>query len=102
MRGVRGRPDHKTASILSLWKVRWWRRTQSLRLGRCSHLGGGFQVVNSGLGIQQFVRTLTGAEIPKLATAINDLANAHHSEFLPYSTVYLLIEKLKKSFGISI
>ncbi|XP_060204385.1 gamma carbonic anhydrase-like 2, mitochondrial [Lycium barbarum] len=53
----------------------------------------------------RFVRTLTGEEIkeiPKLATAINDLANGHHSEFLPYSTVYLEVEKLKKSFGISI
>lgn len=53
----------------------------------------------------RFVRTLTHEEIkeiPRLSAAINDLANAHHSEFLPYSTVYLEVEKLKKSFGISI
>ncbi|KAI4319019.1 hypothetical protein MLD38_032669 [Melastoma candidum] len=53
----------------------------------------------------RFVRTLTHEEtleIPKLAVAINDLSRDYFSEFLPYSTVYLEVEKLKKSFGISI
>ncbi|WKA07887.1 hypothetical protein VitviT2T_025660 [Vitis vinifera] len=53
----------------------------------------------------RFVRTLTHEEtleIPKLAVAINDLSTSHFSEFLPYSTAYLEVEKLKKSFGISI
>lgn len=53
----------------------------------------------------RFVRTLTHeetVEIPKLAVAINDLSKSHFSEFLPYSTVYLEVEKLKKSFGIHI
>ncbi|KAL6559638.1 hypothetical protein OROGR_004755 [Orobanche gracilis] len=53
----------------------------------------------------KFVRTLTleeTLEIPKLAIAINDLSKSHFSEFLPYSTVYLEVEKLKSSLGISI
>ncbi|GAB2239415.1 hypothetical protein Droror1_Dr00025328 [Drosera rotundifolia] len=53
----------------------------------------------------RFVRTLTHEEtleIPKLAVAINDLSGNHFSEFLPYSTVYLEVEKLKKKFGISV
>ncbi|GER45495.1 gamma carbonic anhydrase like 1 [Striga asiatica] len=53
----------------------------------------------------KFVRTLTHEEtleIPKLAVAINDLSKSHFSEFLPYSTVYLEVEKLKSSLGISI
>lgn len=53
----------------------------------------------------RFVRTLTHEEtleIPKLAVAINDLSNSYFSEFLPYSTVYLEVEKFKKSLGISI
>ncbi|GAV66539.1 Hexapep domain-containing protein [Cephalotus follicularis] len=53
----------------------------------------------------RFVRTLTHEEtleIPKLAVAINDLSRSHFSEFLPYSTVYLEVEKLKKSMGISV
>lgn len=52
-----------------------------------------------------FVRTLTHEEtleIPKLAVAINDLSKSHFSEFLPYSTVYLEVEKFKKSLGITI
>ncbi|XP_068665433.1 gamma carbonic anhydrase-like 1, mitochondrial [Aristolochia californica] len=51
----------------------------------------------------RFIRTLTYSEIkdiPKLALAINDLSGSHFSEFLPYSTVYLEVEKLKKSMGI--
>ena len=53
----------------------------------------------------RFVRALTHEEtleIPKLAVAINDLSKEHFSEFLPYSTVYLEVEKFKKSSGISI
>lgn len=53
----------------------------------------------------RFVRTLTHEEtleIPKLAVAINDLSKSHFSEFLPYSTVYLEVEKFKKSLGITI
>ncbi|CAA2964072.1 gamma carbonic anhydrase-like 2, mitochondrial isoform X2 [Olea europaea var. sylvestris] len=53
----------------------------------------------------RFVRTLTHEEtleIPKLAVAINDLSKGYFSEFLPYSTVYLEVEKMKKSLGISI
>ncbi|KAG8475875.1 hypothetical protein CXB51_032662 [Gossypium anomalum] len=53
----------------------------------------------------RFVRALTHEEtleIPKLAVAINDLSKEHFSEFLPYSTVYLEVEKLKKSLGITI
>lgn len=53
----------------------------------------------------RFVRTLTHEEtleIPKLAVAINDLSKSYLSEFLPYSTVYLEVEKMKKSLGISI
>ncbi|KAG5029928.1 Gamma carbonic anhydrase-like 1, mitochondrial [Glycine soja] len=53
----------------------------------------------------RFVRTLTHEEIleiPKLAVAINDLSRDHYSEFLPYSTVYLEVEKFKKSLGISV
>ncbi|OIW00262.1 hypothetical protein TanjilG_27513 [Lupinus angustifolius] len=53
----------------------------------------------------RFVRTLTHEEIieiPKLAVAINDLSRDYHSEFLPYSTVYLEVEKFKKSLGISV
>lgn len=53
----------------------------------------------------RFVRTLTHEEtleIPKLAVAINDLSEEHFSEFLPYSTVYLEVEKFKKSLGITI
>ncbi|XP_078433447.1 gamma carbonic anhydrase-like 1, mitochondrial [Wolffia australiana] len=51
----------------------------------------------------RFVRKLTNEEIleiPKLATAINDLMQSHFSEFLPYSTVYLEVEKLKKALNI--
>ncbi|KAI5670007.1 hypothetical protein M9H77_19860 [Catharanthus roseus] len=53
----------------------------------------------------RFVRTLSHEEtleIPKLAVAINDLSKSHFFEFLPYSTVYLEVEKMKKSLGISI
>lgn len=53
----------------------------------------------------KFVRKLTHEEeleIPKLAVAINDLSRSYFSEFLPYSTVYLEVEKLKSSLGISI
>nr|AHA84216.1 gamma carbonic anhydrase-like 2 [Phaseolus vulgaris] len=53
----------------------------------------------------RFVRTLTHEEILeilKLAVAINDLSRDHYSEFLPYSTVYLEVEKFKKSLGISV
>ncbi|KAF5732227.1 gamma carbonic anhydrase-like 2 mitochondrial [Tripterygium wilfordii] len=53
----------------------------------------------------KFVRALTNEEIlelPKLAVAINDLSRSYYSEFLPYSTVYLEVEKFKKSLGISI
>ncbi|CAK7336742.1 unnamed protein product [Dovyalis caffra] len=53
----------------------------------------------------RFVRTLTHEEtleIPKLAVAINDLSKTHFSEFLPYSTVYLEVEKLKKKLGINV
>ncbi|PIA51066.1 hypothetical protein AQUCO_01100117v1 [Aquilegia coerulea] len=53
----------------------------------------------------RYVRSLTHEEIleiPKLAVAINDLSKSYFSEFLPYSTVYLEVEKLKKSFGIPI
>ncbi|KAG2651132.1 gamma carbonic anhydrase-like 2, mitochondrial [Panicum virgatum] len=51
----------------------------------------------------RFVRKLTNEEImeiPKLATVINDLMQRHFSEFLPYSTAYLEVEKLKNSFSI--
>lgn len=51
----------------------------------------------------RFVRSLTYdeiTEIPKLAVAINDLSRSHFNEFLPYSTVYLEVEKMKKSLGI--
>ncbi|MQL80645.1 hypothetical protein Taro_013114 [Colocasia esculenta] len=51
----------------------------------------------------RFVRTLTHEEIleiPKLAVAINDLMQSHFSEFLPYATVYLEVEKMKKSLSI--
>lgn len=51
----------------------------------------------------RFVRKLSHEEIleiPKLAVAINDLMQSHFSEFLPYSTVYLEVEKLKKSLNI--
>ncbi|XP_047314625.1 gamma carbonic anhydrase-like 2, mitochondrial [Impatiens glandulifera] len=53
----------------------------------------------------RFVRTLTHEEtleIPKLAVAVNDLSRSHFMEFLPYSTVYLEVEKMKKELGISI
>lgn len=53
----------------------------------------------------RFVRSLTHEEIleiPKLSVAINDLAQSYFSEYLPYSTVYLEVEKMKKSLGISI
>ncbi|GAB2289380.1 Gamma carbonic anhydrase-like 2, mitochondrial [Dionaea muscipula] len=53
----------------------------------------------------RFVRTLTHEEtleIPKLAVAINDLSRSYFSEFLPYSTVYLEVEKLKKKLGVTI
>ncbi|XWS47794.1 hypothetical protein CRYUN_Cryun13aG0015700 [Craigia yunnanensis] len=53
----------------------------------------------------RFVRTLTHEEtleIPKLVVAINDLSKEHFSEFLPYSTKYLEVEKFKKSLGIII
>lgn len=53
----------------------------------------------------RFIRTLTHEEtleIPKLAVAINDLSRSHFSEFLPYSTVYLEVESLKKQLGINI
>ncbi|KAJ8634184.1 hypothetical protein MRB53_027520 [Persea americana] len=51
----------------------------------------------------RFVRSLTDdeiLEIPKLAVAINDLSRSHFQEFLPYSTVYLEVEKLNKSLGL--
>ncbi|KAJ0988830.1 hypothetical protein J5N97_007186 [Dioscorea zingiberensis] len=51
----------------------------------------------------RFVRKLTNEEImeiPKLAVAINDLMQNHFSEFLPYSTVYLEVEKMKKALAI--
>ncbi|EPS65001.1 hypothetical protein M569_09778 [Genlisea aurea] len=53
----------------------------------------------------RFVRKLSHeetVEIPKLAVAINDVCQSYMSEFLPYSTVYLEVEKLKSSFGISL
>uniref|UniRef100_A0A2P2JJ64 Uncharacterized protein MANES_14G049700 n=1 Tax=Rhizophora mucronata TaxID=61149 RepID=A0A2P2JJ64_RHIMU len=53
----------------------------------------------------RYVRSLTHEEtleIPKLAVAINDLSKSHSSEFLPYSTAYLEVEKLKKKLGISL
>ncbi|XVF49591.1 hypothetical protein PTKIN_Ptkin04bG0025300 [Pterospermum kingtungense] len=53
----------------------------------------------------RFVRALTHEEtleIPKLAVAINDLSKEHFSEFLPYSTAYLEVEKLKKTLEITI
>ncbi|KAL0925586.1 hypothetical protein M5K25_003941 [Dendrobium thyrsiflorum] len=53
----------------------------------------------------RYVRQLTYdeiKEIPLLAMAINDLMQSHFSEFLPYSTVYLEVENLKKSLGIQI
>ncbi|GMY17541.1 yrdA-like protein [Fagus crenata] len=55
--------------------------------------------------LARFFRTLTHEEtleIPKLTVAINDLSKEHFSEFHPYSTVYLEVEKFKKSSGISI
>ncbi|XP_073007958.1 gamma carbonic anhydrase-like 2, mitochondrial [Typha latifolia] len=51
----------------------------------------------------KFIRKLTHEEIleiPKLAVAINDLMQNHFSEFLPYSTVYLEVEKMKKALSI--
>ncbi|CAL0306748.1 unnamed protein product [Lupinus luteus] len=51
----------------------------------------------------KFVRTLTHEEIleiPKLVVAINYLSMDHDKEFIPYSTVYLEVEKFKKSLGI--
>ncbi|KAM7257829.1 hypothetical protein ACFE04_013570 [Oxalis oulophora] len=53
----------------------------------------------------RFVRKLTHEEtleIPKLAVAINDLSKDYFSEFLPYSTIYLEVEKFKKQSGISV
>ncbi|KAI3671442.1 hypothetical protein L1987_87180 [Smallanthus sonchifolius] len=53
----------------------------------------------------RFVRKLTHEEtleIPKLAVAINDLSKEYFNEYLPYSTVYLEVEKMMKSHGISI
>ena len=53
----------------------------------------------------RFVRTLTHEEtldIPKVAVAINDLSKSYFSEYLPYSTVYLEVEKLKKKLGLNI
>lgn len=53
----------------------------------------------------RFIRTLTNEEtleIPKLAVAINHLSGDYFSEFLPYSTIYLEVEKFKKSLGIAI
>ncbi|XP_010519507.1 PREDICTED: gamma carbonic anhydrase-like 2, mitochondrial [Tarenaya hassleriana] len=53
----------------------------------------------------RFIRTLTNEEtleIAKLAVAINYLSRDHFSEFLPYSTAYLEVEKFKKSLGITI
>lgn len=53
----------------------------------------------------RYVRHLTYdeiKEIPLLAMAINDLMQSHFLEFLPYSTVYLEVEKLRKSLGIQI
>lgn len=53
----------------------------------------------------RFVRTLTHEEIleiPKLAVAINDLSKTHFSEYLPYSSVYLEVEKLKKKLRINV
>ncbi|KAL8140134.1 hypothetical protein V2J09_006155 [Rumex salicifolius] len=53
----------------------------------------------------RFVRKLTHeeiVEIPKLAVAINDLSKSHFMEFLPYSTIYLEVEKLKEKLGISV
>ncbi|GJZ91417.1 gamma carbonic anhydrase-like 2, mitochondrial [Tanacetum coccineum] len=53
----------------------------------------------------RFVRKLTHEEtleIPKLAVAINDLSKEYFNEYLPYSTIYLEVEKMMKSHGISI
>ncbi|KAF3542488.1 hypothetical protein DY000_02005949 [Brassica cretica] len=53
----------------------------------------------------RFIRTLTNEEtleIPKLAVAINHLSGDYFSEFLPYSTVYLEVEKFNKSLGITV
>ncbi|KAF3795481.1 Gamma carbonic anhydrase-like 1 [Nymphaea thermarum] len=51
----------------------------------------------------RFVRPLSHdeiLEIPKLSVAVNDLSRSHFSEFLPYSTVYLEVEKMKKALNI--
>ncbi|XP_061373745.1 gamma carbonic anhydrase-like 2, mitochondrial [Gastrolobium bilobum] len=54
----------------------------------------------------KYVRTLTNeemTEIPKLAVDIRNVSRAYYDEhYLPYSTVYLEVEKFKKSLGISI
>lgn len=51
----------------------------------------------------KFIRLLTldeVAAIPKMAKAVSYVAQDHASEFLPYSTAYLEVEKLKKSLSI--
>ena len=52
----------------------------------------------------RFVRLLTADEIvaiPKLAHDIRELAQEHADEFLPYSTAYLEVEKLRASHKLS-
>lgn len=51
----------------------------------------------------KFIRLLTldeVAAIPKIAKAVSYVAQDHASEFLPYSTAYLEVEKLKTSLSI--
>ncbi|XP_050225109.1 gamma carbonic anhydrase-like 2, mitochondrial [Mercurialis annua] len=53
----------------------------------------------------RFMRTLTHEEtleIPKLAVAISDLSKNYFLEYLPYSTIYLEVEKTRKKLGITI
>lgn len=47
----------------------------------------------------RFVRMLTNDEIlsiPKLADGLRELAQEHLTEFLPYGTAYLEVEKLRR------
>ena len=76
-----------------------------LEAGSVVPWGEEFQLVNFGQEPQQGLSGLTHEEtleIPKLTVAINNLSKEHFSEFLPNSTVYLEVEKFKKSLGISI
>ncbi|KAL2650374.1 hypothetical protein R1flu_018502 [Riccia fluitans] len=52
----------------------------------------------------RFVRVVTYDEIaviPRLAEGIREIAENHMGEFLPYSTAYLEVEKLKKSSALA-